>query len=76
MANLTIVVDDDLLRRARVRAAEKGVSVNRVLREYLESWAAGQDKRASAVELLLRSSKRSQSRRGGRSWTRHELHER
>lgn len=76
MANLTIVVDDDLLRRARVRAAEKGVSVNRVLREYLEAWAVDEGKRASAVDVLLRSSKRSQSRRGDRSWTREELHDR
>ena len=49
MANLTISIDDDLLRRARVRAAELGTSVNAVLRDYLLSWARGADERARAV---------------------------
>jgi plasmid stability protein len=76
VANLTIVVEDELLRRARVRAAEKGISVNRVLRDYLKTWAEGEDRRAVAVEVLLRGSKQATSRRGERSWTRDELHER
>jgi plasmid stability protein len=37
--NLTIAVDDEVLRRARIRALEQGTSVNAVLREFLESYA-------------------------------------
>jgi len=40
MANLTLAVDDDLLRRARVRAAEQGTSVNAVVRDLLIAYAA------------------------------------
>ncbi len=76
MANLTITVDDDLLRRARVRAAELGVSVNAVLRDYMATWAAGTDQRHRAVESLLARSKRARSARGPRRWTRDDLHER
>jgi plasmid stability protein len=76
MANLTIVVDDTLLRRARVKAAQLGTSVNSVLREKLVSWLGGVDKRSRSVESLLERSGRSRSGRGGRSWTRDELHER
>jgi plasmid stability protein len=76
MANLTITVDDELLRRARVRAAQLGTSVNAVLRAYMETWAGAQHERARAVESLLKRSRSSRSARRGRSWTRDELHER
>ena len=54
MANLTISVDDELLRRARVRAAQLGTSVNAVLREYLRTWAGQDDRREQAIRSLLR----------------------
>ncbi len=76
MANLTITIDDDLLREARVRAAELGTTVNAVLGDYIASWAAGTEQRRRAVEGLLAKSMRARSARGGRRWTRDELHER
>ncbi|MBM3686893.1 MAG: hypothetical protein FJW85_07835 [Actinobacteria bacterium] len=39
MTNLTITVDEETLRRARIRALEEGSSVNAVLREYLSRYA-------------------------------------
>ena len=76
MANLTISVDEDLLRRARVRAARLGTSVNAVLREFMESWAGGTHQREQAVASLLKRSSRAHSARASRTWTRDELHER
>jgi plasmid stability protein len=76
MANLTITVDDRLLRRARVRAAELGTSVNAVLRDYMQSWVGGLEEQVTAVESLLQRADRARSGRGGRRWTRDELHER
>lgn len=38
MANLTITVDEEVLKQARLRALKEGTSVNRVLRERLESY--------------------------------------
>lgn len=76
MANLTISVDDSLLRRARIRAAQLGTSVNAVLREYMDSWAGDEDGRARAVASLLKRSRRARSARKGRAWTRGEVHER
>lgn len=76
MANLTITVDDDLLRRARMQAIEKGTSVNAILRAYLEAFAGGREARTSAVERLLDLSRRSGSRRAKQGWTREDLHER
>jgi len=76
MANLTITVDDQLLRRARIRAAQLGTSVNAVLREYMQSWVGGAGERTAAVEALLERAGRARSARGGRRWTREELHDR
>lgn len=75
MANLTITVDADLLRRARILALERGTSVNAVLREFLEEFVKGRASRAAAVEHLLALAARSRSRRGGRRWTRDELYD-
>jgi plasmid stability protein len=75
--NLTLSIDEELLRRARVRAARENTSVNAVVREYLADYA-GARQMASArrrfVELSRSSS--SGSGAGGRSWTRSELHDR
>ena len=74
MANVTIVVPDEVLKKARVRAVDEGRSVNAVIREYLETYAGVRRRQTKAIEELLELSKRSQSRRGARRWTRDDLH--
>ena len=76
MANLTISVDDDVLKQARLKAIAQGTSVNAVLREYLAVYAGVKTKREKAVKDLLQLSERMTSGRGGHRWTRDELHER
>ena len=76
MANVTLAVDDQLLRRARIRALEQGTSVNALLREYLETYTGAGRARRQAVSELLAMSAEADSRRGSRRWTRDELHER
>ena len=76
MANLTITVDEDVLRQARIRALEQGKSVNAILAEYLRSYADRRAAQVDATRTLIRLSRSSTSARGGRRWTRDELHER
>lgn len=76
MGNLTITIDEDSLKRARIRALEEGTSVNALLRDFLESYAGVRREQKKAVKEILTISKRSQSRRGERTWTREELYER
>jgi hypothetical protein len=77
MANLTVTIDAELLKRARIRALERGVSVNRLVAEYLEDFAGPDRTRRATRELLLLSrSSSSGSGPEGRSWTRDQLHER
>lgn len=77
MANLTIVVDDEVLHRARVRAAERGTSVNAALADYLAHFAGSSSAAgAMATFIELADDAKAGSGPGGRTWTRDELHDR
>ena len=80
MANLTIVVDDEILKQARKRALDRGESVNQVLAGKLAEYALQQNRHRRAlrtfVELAQRADSRRGTKRGGRTWTRDGLHER
>jgi hypothetical protein len=76
MANLTITVDDEALKKARLKALEQGTSVNALLRNYLESYAGVRGRQQQATRVILELASRSQARSGGVSWTRDDLHER
>ena len=76
MANLTIVVPDEVLKSARKRAFDQGTSVNAVLREYLGQFAGVTPARQSAAQRVLELSRKSRTGRGTVKWTRDDLHER
>lgn len=76
MANLTITLNDDVLKKARIRALQEGVSVNALLRNYLNGYAGVQEEQLLALEQLLTLSKASKSKRGRAKWTRAGLYER
>lgn len=71
--NLTITVDDELLKRARIRALEENTTVNAVLRKHLERYAETTRQRR-AVARLLHLSQTARVKRGAARWTRDELH--
>jgi hypothetical protein len=76
MAKLTITIDDEILRRARLRALELHTSVNALLCDYLDAFAAAGTTWGQATDEILRLSSQARSGRGDRWWTRDELHER
>src|SRR5690349_10806835 len=57
MANLTITVDDELLKRARIKALEEGTSVNAILAKRLEEYASSApriyERQAEAIRQLV-----------------------
>jgi plasmid stability protein len=77
MANLTLSLDAELLKRARIRALERDTSVNALVRDYLEK-LAGQADETDAIRGLVELAQKSESGSGpgGRTWTRDELYER
>lgn len=77
MANLTLTIDDDLLRRARIRALERGTSVNATVRAYLEDWSKDSVLETTLEEILaVAAAHPASSGPTGRTWTRAELYER
>ena len=74
MANITITLDDELLKRARIRAAELGTSVNAVIRAYLQEWAESDRERekARAFAAFMKRARESTLSTGGRHWSREE----
>jgi hypothetical protein len=77
MANLTLSIDDELLKQARIRALERDTSVNSLVRRYLEELASdGSTPSGIAGFLTLAESIHAGSGPGGRQWTRDELYER
>ncbi len=75
MANLTIAIDDDLLRRARVRAAEQGTSVNAVLRGELVRYATAAGSHRAAEEFLALARDLPRESGAPRSWKREDLYD-
>lgn len=77
MTNLTLVIDEQVLRRARIRAMEQGTSVNALVRGYIAR-LAGQSDATEGVSEFLRivSGAGAGSGSQGRNWSRDELHDR
>lgn len=76
MTNLTITVDEQTLKQARIRALEEDTSVNAVLRERLEEYAGVRRERREAARKLLELAERSGMSSGGEGLPkREELYE-
>jgi plasmid stability protein len=56
VSNLTIVVDDSVIKQARVRALQDGTSLSAKVREFLAAYAEGAPKPAArdATKSLMR----------------------
>jgi len=76
MVNLTITVDEEVLKRARLWATAQGTSVNAVVHHYLEQYAVTRSAQEQALENLLKLSEQARSKRSRRTLTSDELHKR
>ena len=74
-ANLTLQLDADVIRRARIEAARRGTSVSalvaRELGQLVDRSERYEEARRRALELMADA-----TNRGGRTWTRDELYDR
>jgi plasmid stability protein len=60
MSNLTVSVDDEIIKRARVRAIQQGTSVSAKIREFLHQYVSESDdvlqkQRADAAARLMQA---------------------
>jgi len=74
--NLTLVIPEELLLKARVQAAHEGTSVNEIVRNLLEGYVGRSARLETAVEELIRIGRSSKSEMGGRTWTRMDAYDR
>ena len=76
MKNVTIALDEALLREARRVAADRGTTLNAMLREFLVELTERESEAVKARRRIVELCRRSRAEVGPRTWSRDELHER
>jgi hypothetical protein len=77
MKNITLAIEDGVLREARKYAAERETTVNAIVRNYLSRLVAQERKGARALQELARLSDESEARLGPDwKWSREDSYER
>jgi hypothetical protein len=77
VANLTLTIDEETLRRARIRALNEGTSVNALVRDYLDRYADAHERVEHARRRVLELARESRAGSHGaaRTWNREDLYE-
>jgi hypothetical protein len=73
--NLTVQLDEDVIRRAKVLAARRGTSVSTLVAAELERLVADDD-RYEAAHRRAERALAGAAPRGGRRWRRDDLYDR
>lgn len=74
MANLTLKIPDEDLKRARIRAIQEGTSVNEVVRKWILEYGKSTERIREAMDRVLEASAKFHGRSKGKRWTREESH--
>ena len=74
--NLTLTLDEELLRAARKAALDRNTSVNQLVRDYLQQLVRETDRRTAAIANLKDIFRTMKAEVGPITWTRDDLHER
>ena len=74
--NLTIQLDETTIRRAKIIAAENGISIGGLVAKQIEHMVAENDRYNSARDEILRHLKKPPFRLGGTRPSRDEIHDR
>ena len=76
MKNVTIALDESLLREARRIAADRSTTLNAMIRRFLEELAESESEAGKARRRIIELCRQTNAEVGSRTWTRDELHER
>ena len=77
MSNITLSVDDEIIKKVRKIAIDKNTTLTALVREFLETIANHDVQEKQEAASRLRESFKLLSRdMGQRSWTREELYDR
>jgi hypothetical protein len=76
MKNITLSVDDETYRQARIQAAEQGTTVSALVRDYLNTLSRRSMEEPDKVTALFDTLDRATSYRASSRMTREESHAR
>lgn len=79
--NITLSIDEEVVKAVRIYAAKRDTSLNALVREYLKKLASQEEesqeqRREMARKELLRLAKRSNAVVGEITWSREDLYDR
>ena len=74
-ANLTLQMDEEVIRRARILAARRGTSVSALAAARLQE-LVDEDDRVELARARAEAILKEAAQRGGRDWTRDDLRDR
>lgn len=77
MSNITMTLDDEIIRKVKKIAIDRNTTLTGLVREYLTTLARREDQRTEEIISELKEIMNQSGARIGRiSWSREELHER
>ena len=76
MANITLKINDDLLKKAKELAFRRKTSINSIVKQRLEEFVSSDLRRDAALKGFEDFFNRTSARIGKKRWSRDELHER
>ena len=75
MKNVTIALEESLLREARRIAADRSTTLNAMIRGFLEEVARHESRAVKARRRIVELCRETQAEVGPRTWARDEVHE-
>ena len=76
MKNITVSVDDEVHRRARIKAAERGTSVSAMVRDFLVRWSGEETEFERLIRLQDETLRGIRAFRAGDRLPRDAVHDR
>jgi len=76
MTNLTIALDEAIVRKARIRAIHEGTSVSAKVREFLAEYAQESDRQLLAGQAFIAAARSSTANSEGARWSREDVYDR
>jgi hypothetical protein len=76
MTNLTLVIDEEDLKQARILALQQGSSLNAVIRDFIKDYIGRANRYHDVTQRILQKAESSPFSSQGRKWARDDLYER
>ena len=76
MTNVTISIEEEDLKQARIVALQQGTSLNAAIREFVKSYIGNTRRYQQVTQRILQKAEQSKYSSEGHQWAREDLYER